>query len=132
MSLAAPKEAQIKFARQVAWERGQRLERVPSTSSALSGLIQWLLDNHEPLAATEEQLDRIATLTVRAEEVLDDFRPRAEEITNRTEANKELYRLRRALSAVEYRSAMANPEEFLGSSDAPAAESTPDSGSIPF
>ena len=128
MSLATPKEKQVKFARQVAWERGKRLERVPATSSALSGLIQHLIDTFEPLPATEDQLDRIAKLEARAAELLDDFTP-SEGVTDRATANKVLYSLRVRLSRVEYRGAMSNASDFISDGEAaPVA----DSGDVPF
>jgi hypothetical protein len=95
-------------------------------------VIQYLQDNFAPLPATEEQLDRIAKLTARASEVLTDFNPREGEVTDRTEANKELYRLRRMLSAVEFRSTVNDASDFIADGDAPAASAVADSGDVPF
>lgn len=134
MSLARPKPQQKRLASQMAWERGQKIERMPETSSALAGLMRHLDEEYEPLPVTEGQLEEIAKLTKFAEERVTDWTERRLPIVTRTDANKELFRIRTALSKVAFNEAKAAASEYLVARDDPTADSaeTPDAGDTPF
>ena len=122
MALTAPKDKQINFARQVAWERGQRLTTVPGTSSELSKVIEHLLAM-PALPITDGQVEQIRQLNEQAVALVENYIPVAELPDGRDGANRLIFSLRQRISRVKFHSTDAT--QFLapaGSSDAaPAA-----------
>jgi hypothetical protein len=112
MALTAPKEKQVSFARQIAWERGQRLAVVPDTSSELSAVIEHLLAMPS-LPITDDQVDRIRQLNEQCVVAIDGFVPVSELPAGRDGGNRVIYSLRSRLSRVKFHAAKANASSFL-------------------
>lgn len=124
MALTAPKDKQISFAKQVAWERGQRLVTVPATSSELSKVIDHLM-TLDALPITDGQVEQIRDLNEQALAKVEGFVPVDELPADRAGANRLIYSLRSRVSRVVYHS--TDVQSFLapaGASATPAAETT--------
>jgi hypothetical protein len=123
MALTAPSPQQRQFAGQIAWERGKKIATMPTTSSALNGLIQSLLANHAPLPAMDWQIDRYRRLLAECVAKVENFDPTgfSELPADRAAANKATFALQKMLNRVEYRSAVSNADQYLVDEDSPEA-----------
>jgi hypothetical protein len=120
MALTAPKDKQISFAKSLAWERGVRLATIPATSSALSGVIEHLLEM-PALEITDGQVQTIRDLNEQCIVQVEGFTPVAELPADRAGANRLIYSMRSRLSRVQFHGAKNDAASYL----APAGSSAP-------
>lgn len=114
MALTRPKPEQRRLAGQIAWERGKTIVNWPTTSSALSGLIQ-TLQAMPPLPIADWQVDAYKRLVNDCAARVEDFDASAyaELPEDRKVANQMIFELRKKLSRVEFHTAKANASEYL-------------------